>query len=173
MNCEQFESLLADAIGDELVAAERVAFDEHRERCDRCRTEYESLMAAVSTMRSNMPEGIPTDHGVPFASALQGAVSRRSIASRPFPSFVRYAAAAVLAFTAGYMFRGEQVISSQALPLTGPTTIERTAIETDETTPHRFTRDRGFESALAAAHSTNPARSDLAKCMIAMFADRR
>ena len=74
MNCERFESLLADALGDELSAANRPAFEEHLRACERCRREYESSSAALSALRSLpapslVPAGVAEDHSIQIGRA--------------------------------------------------------------------------------------------------------
>lgn len=179
MNCERFESLLADALGDELSTADRPAFEEHLRACERCRCEYESAAAALAAMRSLpapsvVPAGVAEDHRIRHSDT---APTIRRIAPRGL-SLLRYAAAIVVAFAAGYFYRAERV-SLAAKPGIGPTTLTRSSNERGvlnvpggrEQIAHAL--PRSFEAALAGAHLQNPSRSDLAKCMIAMFATRQ
>jgi anti-sigma factor RsiW len=39
MNCEEFEMLMADALGDELSPNDRPVFEAHLAECDCCRQE--------------------------------------------------------------------------------------------------------------------------------------
>ena len=180
MNCEQFESLLADALGDELSAADRPAFDEHLRACARCRREYESSSAVLSAMRSLPgPSIVSVDvrwsDGVPFARVAW--TTKKRVTLR-WSAALRYAAAIVIAFAAGYFYRAERV-SLAVKPGVGPTMLTRSSNErgVPDVPGNReqfaHASPRSFEAALAGAHLQDPSRSDLAKCMIAMFATSR
>ncbi|MDO8630124.1 MAG: zf-HC2 domain-containing protein [Phycisphaerales bacterium] len=176
MNCERFESLLADALGDELSSANRQTFEEHLRTCERCRHEYESSSAALSALRS-----LPAPSVVPASVAEAHSIRHSDTAptiKRVAPrwlSLLRYAAAIVIAFAAGYFYRAERA-SLAVKPGVGPATVAYVSDEPGvlgdrerfaQASPHNF------EAALAGAHLQDPSRSDLAKCMIAMFATRR
>jgi len=178
MNCEQFDELLADALGDELSAANRPAFEEHVGACKRCRREYESASAALTAMRALLAPplatvGTASDDPIRFRS-----VSGRGtgLALRWFP-VLRYAAAVLIAFTAGYFYRAEQppmatsgvnpIMLTKAGDEPGASAVSGIGVGNAHAPP------RSFEAALAVVHLRNPSQSDLAKCMIAMFQDRR
>jgi anti-sigma factor RsiW len=179
MNCERFESLLADALGEELSAANRPAFEEHVRACERCRREYESASAALAAMRS-LPAPPVATVGVAKNGNAQAGFGRS--ATKPYvlrwSALLRYAAAIVIAFGAGYLYRAEQPLLT-ATPGVGPAATVgsidvhgvRGAPSNRELLAHAS--PRSFEAALAGAHLQNPSRSDLAKCMIAMFATPR
>ncbi len=179
MNCEQFENLLADALGDELSAANRPAFEEHLQACERCRREYESTSAALSAMRALTAPPVAALNeradGNLRADQAENGARRFSV---PWPALMRYAAAILIAFAAGYLYRQEPTPSATT-PSVKPTLQanardEPVAISvTDLNGRIVHASPRSFEAALAGAHLRNPAQSDLAKCMIAMFATRQ
>ena len=51
-DCEDFEMLTADALGNELSEADRPAFEAHLAQCEKCRREYETASRTVSMMRA-------------------------------------------------------------------------------------------------------------------------
>jgi hypothetical protein len=180
MNCERFESLLADALGDELSAPNRPAFEEHLRTCEHCRGEYDSSSSALSAMRSlPAPSIVSVDvggsDGVPFSRVAW--TTKKRVTLR-WSAALRYAATIVIAFAAGYFYRADQK-SSATTPGVEPTMFSHPSNE--RVVPdlfgsrERFAQSppRSFEAALAGAHLQNPSRSDLAKCMIAMFATPR
>ena len=58
MNCENFQTLLADALGGELSDADRPNFEAHIASCSQCRREYESMSGALHSLQS-LPEPQP------------------------------------------------------------------------------------------------------------------
>lgn len=156
MKCEQFETLLADALGDELSDADRPRFEGHLAVCQTCREEYRSTASAVARMRS-----------LPGCDRVSEALDREAAGSRTLPlrpsraaSLLRYAAAVMVAFGAGYAFRGSMTTSATAH--VGPPRLVQTAAGSQRT----------FGRALLGAHREQPRKSGLAKCMIAMFSSQ-
>ncbi len=105
MNCKDFESLTADALGGELLAEERAAFEAHVAGCESCRRDYESLTETVQQVAS-LPPAPPVRierSGEQLVIAPETtAPPRRSWATG---RAARFAAAIALAFVAGYAFR--------------------------------------------------------------------
>ena len=159
MKCEDFQMLLADALGGELSDAERPAFQTHLAQCARCRAEYESMSGAVRSLQA-LPE--------PRSVSVRR-VGDRLILSEPSArrmmwfshSLLRSAASVLVAFTAGYALR------AALTPSTGVS--DRAVIEVADAGSRRDT----LQVAIAGAHLRNPARSDLAKCLSAMYDVRR
>ncbi|MFQ5423689.1 MAG: anti-sigma factor family protein [Phycisphaerae bacterium] len=157
MNCHEFEHWMADILGGELSAQDRAAFDDHLAACQACRTEYESAAATVRTLRSLPP---PPDVSVRRSGdrlVISGARSGRVGGRRRLASAIlRYAAAIALAFAGGYGYHATQVQVARVDARQGGGLAAAGRNET-------------FRSALANAHAHNPDRSDLAKCLSALF----
>ncbi len=51
MNCERVGEMMADYLGDELSADDRVLFDEHLSACDACSREIDELMETLDVLR--------------------------------------------------------------------------------------------------------------------------
>ncbi|MFH1111182.1 MAG: zf-HC2 domain-containing protein [Planctomycetota bacterium] len=159
MKCEDFQMLLADALGGELSDADRPAFQAHLAQCAPCRAEYESMSRAVRSLQA-LPE--------PRAVSVRRVGDRLILSESPprtlawlSHGLLRYAASVLIAFTAGYALR------AGLTPHEGKsgTTIVRVADAGSK-------RD-SLQVAIAGAHLRNPGRSDLAKCLMAMYDVRR
>jgi len=174
MSCEEFESLLADALGDELSPEDRPRFEEHLASCTRCRREYETSREAVTNMRdlpgpqrvsvrregdrlviqdavdSNAgPRGLPTSRvRVPPAAQWRSGI-------------YRYAASVLIAFTAGYIAHAALGVQEAVTPI-HPKIVELPPeqIEVDE--------PQSLQGAIASTYTRSRGRSDLAKALIAM-----
>ena len=180
MNCEQFEYLLADALGGELSSVQRAGFDGHVRDCARCRREFESASAAISAMRS-LPgppvatAGFAQDRFDSMVGIASSETRRYAALWRPV---LRYAAAIAIAFVAGYVVRAG-LAPSILTPGVKPETFAETSQEFREPKLPGVretlaqARPRSFEAAFAGAHLRDPSRSDLAKCMVAMFGTHR
>ena len=165
MSCEDFEMLMADALGDELSEADRPAFEGHLAMCERCRDEYRTALTTVRTLQSltgadRVSTGV--EHEVdraasPIRSGPRG-YSRWS-----FTSALRYAASVLIAFTAGYAVHAGFVNE----PTVRPPDVEHFALNV--AAGHAPVEPNTFGAALAGEHLKDPGRSGLAKCMIAMF----
>ena len=154
MNCNEFEQLLADALGGELKESDRAAFEDHLSRCDACRKEHDSLRGAVQRI-----ESLPAARGVSvrrvgdqlILTTADAPGAGTSTLLRWSRGFMRYAASVLIAFAAGYAVHGMK----PATP----------GINRPSTEPAAYT----VQSALAFQFSRNPERSDLAKGLIAMY----
>lgn len=151
MSCEDFEMLMADALGGELAESDRARFEGHLAFCATCRDEYQSMVGAVDRMRL-----------LPGSNRVSEAIGREAVSAsvgqrrRSRMAIVyRYAASVLLAFSAGYVFRGEARIASQV----------DTPIATHPSDDSRPT----LETALVSAHQKRPGGSRLSTAMIAMF----
>ena len=159
MNCEDFEMLLADALGGELSVGDRPAFEGHIAECSRCRAEYESMSGAVRSLKA-LPDPQPVTVRRQGGRLILSESSPRRM-MRFSHGLLRYAASVLIAFTAGYALR------AALTPRTGVS--DRAVIELADAGSKRDT----LQVAIAGAHLRNPARSDLAKCLSAMYDNRR
>jgi anti-sigma factor RsiW len=162
MDCNKFDMLMADAWGGELTEADRPAFEAHLAKCERCRREYETGLTALSAMRS-------------LAGPRQVRVERRgsrlilhdpTVPTRRAPGLLRrgllrYAASVLIAFTAGYALHAGLMVSG--LPAKERPVPTHQVAETGESS------DESLEKAILTAHRRNAGRTNLAKCMIALF----
>jgi anti-sigma factor RsiW len=165
MNCEDFETLMTDALGDELAPADRPAFTAHLAGCERCRHEYESARDTLITMRE-LP-GPPAVNVRRVGNRLVIGEPRhpsRFIARLTSAAF-RYAAVILIAFCVGYGVRvqlGPDGTPQEHRAPSGETRRSDGRLPGDE-----------FQTVLAGAHRRNPNRSDLAKCLDALFAPKQ
>ena len=174
MNCKDIEMLMADALGDELSLSDRPVFEDHLAVCDRCREEFETARATVATMRA-LPgpqrvsihrEGnrlVIEDRQAPAVLPFAG-VSRWAVKSWR-SGILRYAAGLFVAFAAGYW------LHAGSTPTEVDGTVDSGAPVTRRVAPGDTPSD-SLQRALASAHARNPARSDLAKCLIALSGSR-
>ncbi len=161
MNCTDFEVLLADALGDELSVADRPAFEAHLAECEKCRREYETALRTVTTMRA-----LPG----PARATVRREGNRLVIDDRPphalrVPWWLRggvfrYAASILIAFAAGYAVHAGLMMTEVGRP------VDRLVQKDDGI--EAPTSPNSLQRALVHTHVRNPARSDLAKCLIAM-----
>lgn len=151
MSCEGFETLMAEALGGELAESDRARFEGHLAFCEACRDEYGSMASAVDRMRS-LPGSSRVSASIECEAFSGGMVlARRS----RMGVFYRYAASVLLAFGAGYVFRGESGIASPS----GAPVASQPA------------RGGGVTlgTALVSAHQKRPGGSGLSAAMTAMF----
>ncbi len=160
MNCEEFQMLLADALGGELANADRPGFDAHAAQCARCRAEYESMSGAVRSLQA-LPQPKPISVRRVGGRLILSESSRGAMTSFSY-GLLRYAAGLMVAFTAGYALRAA-LTPRDTLPSSGGVTQVADAGSKRNT----------LQLAIAGAHLRNPARSDLAKCLSAMYDTRR
>ena len=147
MKCEEFETLMADALGGELSAVDASAFEQHITKCKKCRAEYESLTQSLQTLRSlpgpahvtvaRMGDRlvISPESGVPGARLHRLALTT-----------LRYAATILIAFVAGYIWH------------------------TESDTPRVEAAARGdaIQRRFVDIHAQKPQRSHFAKCLLAL-----
>ena len=175
MTCEDFETLMADALGNELSETDRPAFEAHLAECEKCRREYETASKTVVTMRQLPgPERITFrregDRLIIDEKRAAGFGPRRgpdelTRATRRWGGVFRYAASILIAFTAGYALHAGLILSDARRP----------APQSEEEIPGliRVGPSAGnLQQAFVNAHVRKPARSDLAKCLIAMAKPR-
>ena len=159
MKCEDFQMLLADALGGELSDADRPAFQTHLAQCARCRAEYESMSGAVRSLQA-LPEPRPVS-----VRRVGGRLILSESPPRTLTLFshglLRYAASVLIAFTAGYALRAG-LTPRDATSGTGVVQVADAGSKRDS-----------LQVAIAGAHLRNPGRSDLAKCLMAMYDVRR
>lgn len=160
MNCEDFQMLLADALGGELSDADRPAFDAHVAQCANCRHEYESMTGAVRSLRS-LPDPQPVSVRRVGGRLILGESSRDTKAAISF-GLLRYAAGLLIAFSAGYALHAG--LTPRDTTSSGSAVVQMASAESGRNT---------LQVAIAGAHLRNPARSDLAKCLSAMYGGRR
>lgn len=156
MNCERAKDMLADALGNELTATDRTAFDEHLAGCDACRLEFASLTKTLGALRRL--ETVPPQASLPIGAIAAGATSPRF---RLLASLARYAAVVALAFVAGFLARGG--VKSDG-DIDGPRRPGASIVGP------RDDGDLTTRSALAFAHRRNPHANQLAKLMMALHA---
>lgn len=162
MNCETFETLMADALGGELLPADERRFDEHLASCEACRKLYAVHRGTLDILRS-LPEPrrvrverIGERLILHDPNAASGRRRVRRSARWWLPSgIVRYAASLLIAFTAGYALHvGLMMRDAVRLP-TAPGTV---AVSEGET----------VQRALVEAYQQSPRRTDLARYMAAL-----
>ena len=179
MKCEDFEQLLADALGGELAEAERPAFEGHLAQCDACRREYEGNAAAVQALKGIVgPQQVRVRRegerliieGPEHSSVVDTA---RGMVKTVGPSygrtewrgraFFRYAASVLLAFIGGYALHAGLMLSNSGPSApggSGPVVVA----QVDKPT---------FQDELVQAYRRSPKGSDLSKCMMVLLSARR
>lgn len=165
MKCEDLETHMADALGDELSPEHRQAFDAHLRECEKCRTEYEGSHRAIDALRvlsgpkrvSVRREGGRLIIQTPESSDASSDTQLRGVRhlGRMGAGLLRYAATILIAFTAGYGAHAGLMMADDARPPQSVTTVKDSA-------------PRNLRGSLASAHARNPSRSGLAKCLAAI-----
>ena len=108
MKCQDFETLMADALGNELAPADQPTFEEHLAQCDTCRHEYATACETLATMRRLPgPEPVTLKHD----GARLGIEDAPMGTRRPLRGAFRYAASVLIAFTAGYALHAGLMVS--------------------------------------------------------------
>ncbi len=184
MNCEDFDMLMADALGDELSPDDRPDFETHLASCDRCREEYASASDVIASLRSIPgPERVVVrregdrliiQDGVEPASSTaihdettlrHGSARWRSSTNPTFGSLMRYAASLLIAFTGGYGLHAGLIVFGS------PDSTASTTVVVDS--PSTGAELASLEGAIRETHTRKPTRSGLATCLIAMSHGRR
>lgn len=164
MSCADFELLMAEALGDEIGAADRARLDAHLRDCAACREAFAEAGEAVGLLR-RLP-GAEDD----LLAARTAAGQERWTSKGPGASggrrwllpMLRYAAVVAAAFAAGYAW-------SDRHPQQAATSLEVPDLSEAELQEDPAQHATSFESALARAYRRKPGGSDLAKCMSALF----
>ncbi len=159
MNCKDFDMLMADALGDELAEDDRTPFEAHLATCETCRREYESLKRTVDATRTLAgPRKVRVQHDgerliiQPIdADALAVSHGPKRTALRS-GGLLRFAASILIAFTAGYALHAGLMMADDARP-------HQLITQRADTTP------ASVRGSLVTAHTRNPSRSSLAKCL--------
>ena len=138
MNSSEARELLADYLGDELSPDQRRGFEAQLAHDPELAAEVENLGGALAALGS-----------------LELPAPVEPVVRMPAHAFLRYAAVVLLAFGAGY-WANAAVSGSGATPRSGEVrVVERSAA-------------RDFEMRMAAAYSSQPGRSGLARSLVAL-----
>lgn len=159
MNCNEIEPLMADALGDELRAADRAAFEAHLAGCESCRREYDTLQGALNTMRGlAAPARVSVRREGERLIIDQRPTELRSRAARPKlgAGAFRYAASVLIAFLAGYLLHAGLMMRDA-----GGATPAPPQVAEGPSAP-------SLRDALVLAHRQSPDASDFAKLIMAM-----
>ena len=159
MNCENFEMLMADALGDELGEDDRAPFEAHRAACETCRREYESLKRTVDAMRTlagPRKVRVQRDGERLVIQPIDSDALSVSHGSKPVAlqssGLLRFAASILIAFTAGYAIHAGLMMADDARQEPLVNQVENVA-------------PTSVRGSLISAHARNPSRSGLAKCL--------
>lgn len=179
MKCENFEQLLADALGGELAEADQAAFEAHLAECDTCRQEYKSDSAAVQALkRMAGPQEVRVSREgerliiegpetLSVVDAAQGTAKTKGPSygrtKRRMSAFLRYAASLLIAFVGGYALHAGLMLSTAGHP--GQDNSGTSLVAQAETPT--------FQAELLRAHQRNPAGSGLSKCMMVLLSAQR
>lgn len=162
MNCEDFEMLMADALGDELAEGDRAGFKSHIASCETCRREYESLTQTLDAARTLAgPRKVSVQRDGSRLVIQPAESDALTLSHGPEHTVVRnggllrFAASILFAFTAGYAVHAGLMMAGNATPEQRIARIENVA-------PPSVRRS------LVLAHVRNPSRSSLAKCLAAI-----
>lgn len=145
MNPDEVKDLLADYLGDELSPGDRQRFEQYLTSDPDFAAEVETLRRTLSAMRSLEVPGQWSAPGIPAA---------RTRAFRA-ATLLRYAAVILLAFTGGFLVRGQSDIESEPAP---PSVVE----------PERRPRQHDLQRRFASAYTRNADKSGLARSLVAL-----
>lgn len=159
MNCEDFEMLMADALGDELTEGDRTAFEAHLGTCESCRHEWQSLKRTLdATLTLAGPRKVRVQHDgerlviEPMESDAFSMLQGPKRTAPRYGGLLRFAASILFAFTAGYGVHAGFMMADDAR--------QQQPTAQFESTPSPTVR-----GSLVTAHARNPSRSGLAKCL--------
>jgi anti-sigma factor RsiW len=147
MKCEEFETLMADALGDELSAGDAAAFEQHIAQCKKCQAEYESLSRSLQTLHSLPgPDHVRVERMgdrlviSPESGPPSVRLHRLALAT------LRYAATILIAFVAGYSWH----------------------TKSDTSPAEPGARSEAIQQRFVDIHAQKPQRSHFAKCLLAV-----
>lgn len=159
MNCEDFDMLMADALGDELAEGDRAPFEAHLAACETCRREYESLKRTVDATRTlaglrKVRVQRDGDRLViqPAESDALSWLHEPKRTSMRNGGLLRFAASVLIAFTTGYAVHAGRMMADDARQEQPITQVVNTSLPS-------------VRGSLVMAHTRNPSRSGLAKCL--------
>jgi len=150
MNPDEIKDLLADYLGDELSPSDRQRFEQYLTSDPDFAAEVEALRRTLSAMRSLE---VPGQWSAPGVTAARTGVARGAI-------LLRYAAVILLAFTGGFLVRGQSGTGSEPAP---PSVVE----------PERPARQHDWQTRFASAYAENAGKSGLARSLVALAAATR
>jgi len=173
MNREEFELLMADALGGELSSEDRAAFDAALAEHADWKQEYETAQHTLECLAElGAPRRVVARREGDALVIEPTAGTARAAAPRPMRGGWRYAAAVLIAFTAGYALHAAMILQEGVRP---QETIVKN-VTPQETGDVHATPTAGntqsFEKALLSTHARKPSRSNLATCFIALATKR-
>ncbi|MEK6674436.1 MAG: zf-HC2 domain-containing protein [Planctomycetota bacterium] len=183
MGCEDYQLLMADALGNELAESDRCRFEDHLAACETCRREYEASSKSVQMLRS-LPEPSEMDlarnqHEWVGSESARQPIRRGLVTSSRLRSMriLRQAASIALAFTAGFGVHG--MWTASRFPSGTADTLQHSFVSDDPNAraineSSRRSRDsrltnNSFEAAVARAQSARPDRSAWFNTVAAMY----
>lgn len=173
MNHGQFELLMADALGDELSSEDRAAFEAALSEHADWKQEYETARRTLDCLAElGAPKRVVARREGDALVIEPTTSTPKTRAPQPVRGSWRYAAAVLIAFTAGYALHATLVLQEGVRP---QETIVKNVVPPDapgaRATPNGGD-SRTFQAALFKTHARKPSRSTLAKCLIAVAARR-
>jgi len=109
IDCQQYEDLTADYLGDELSGADRAAFEAHLAQCPACKRIVDELANSLNVLERL--DGLPDQIACDRTQTLQ-LVRRRSLAARATQALLKTAAVLALGVFVGRYTAGESDASS-------------------------------------------------------------
>jgi len=177
MNCEEVESLLADALGEELSAPQRTALEAHWSECERCREEHASLRGAVEVMRRltrpKRAQARRVGDRLILESSAGSTIPRSDLARERkwYRGVLRYAAGLGIAFLAGYVVRGSGE-SAESMAHRPPSVAENLERGEELSKDWEEAKQGSVLGAFLHARSQHMSRSELGQVLIALAGKR-
>ena len=170
MNHEQFELLMADALGDELSGEDRAAFEAALAAHADWRQEYETAQRTLECLAElGAPKRVVARREGDALVIEPTTSTTKTRAPLPMRGSWRYAAAVLIAFTAGYALHATLVLQEGVRPK--ESIVDTTPPGSDDQPDVVAQPTSGtFQAALFKTHARKPSRSTLAKCLIAVAA---